>query len=231
MIKAIIFDFGQTLVNSADGFRAAEKEAQAKLFSTLGLTIQTDFLTNYRRLRKELHEQSNFSRKFLFHEIYYYYCLRPDEKMLEQWETEYWETVKANTLLFPEALGVLKALNEKYLVSMITNTQGQKTAGTHRISLFPEIEKFFQVIIVAGEDGIPPKPAPDSFRICLEKLQIKASEAVYVGDDYRIDVGGAREAGLHPIWLKHHSVKRNWPEVQISVPVITSLEQLRDFVD
>ena len=230
MIKAIIFDFGQTLVNSADGFRAAEKEAQAKLFSNLGLTIQKDFLTNYRRLRKELHEQSNFSRKFLFHEIYYYYCLTPNEKLLEQWETEYWETVKANTLLFPEALGVLKALNEKYQVSMITNTQGQKTAGTHRISLFPEIEKFFKVIIVAGEGGIPPKPAPDPFRICLDKLQIKASEAVYVGDDYRIDVGGARDAGLHPIWLKHHSVKRNWPEVQISVPVITSLEQLLDHI-
>jgi HAD superfamily hydrolase (TIGR01549 family) len=231
MIKAIIFDFGQTLVNSADGFRAAEKEAQAKLFSKLGLTIQTDFLTNYRRLRKELHEQSNFSRKFLFHEIYYYYCLTPNEKLLEQWETEYWETVKANTLLFPEALEVLKALNEKYQVSMITNTQGQKTAGTHRISLFPEIEKFFKVIIVAGENGIPPKPAPDPFRKCLEKLQIKASEAVYVGDDYRIDVCGARDAGLHPIWLKHHSVKRNWPEVQTSVSVITGLEQLRDFVD
>jgi HAD superfamily hydrolase (TIGR01549 family) len=231
MIKAIIFDFGQTLVNSADGFRAAEKEAQAKLFSKLGLTIQTDFLTNYRRLRKELHEQSNFSRKFLFHEIYYYYCLTPNEKLLEQWETEYWETVKANTLLFPEALGVLKALNEQYQVSMITNTQGQKTAGTHRISLFPEIEKFFKVIIVAGENGISPKPAPDPFRICLEKLQIRASEAVYVGDDFRIDVCGARDAGLHPIWLKHHGVKRNWPEVKTSVPVITSLEQLRDFVD
>jgi HAD superfamily hydrolase (TIGR01549 family) len=230
MIKAIIFDFGQTLVNSADGFRAAEKEAQAKLFSNLGLTIQTDFLTNYRRLRKELHEQSNFSRKFLFHEIYYYYCLTPNEKLLEQWETEYWETVKANTLLFPEALEVLKALNEKYQVSMITNTQGQKTAGTHRISLFPEIEKFFKVIIVAGENGIPPKPAPDPFRICLEKLQIKASEAVYVGDDYRIDVCGARDAGLHPIWLKHHSVKRNWPEVQTSVSVITGLEQLLDHI-
>ncbi len=231
MIKAIIFDFGQTLVNSAGGFRAAEKEAQAKLFSNLGLTIQEDFLTIYRRLRKELHGQSNFSRKFLFHEVYYYHCLSPDEKLLEQWETAYWETVKANTLLFPEALGVLKALNEKYQVSLITNTQGQKTAGTHRISLFPEIEKFFKVIIVAGEGGIPPKPDPDPFRVCLEQLQIKASEAVYVGDDYRIDVCGARDAGLHPIWLKHHSVQRNWPEVQTSVPIITSLEQLRDFVD
>jgi HAD superfamily hydrolase (TIGR01549 family) len=228
MIKAIIFDFGQTLVNSADGFRAAEKKAQAKLFSNLGLTIQQDFLAIYRRLRQELHEQSNFSRKFLFHEVYYYYCFTPDEKLLEQWETEYWETVKIHTSLFPEALKVLKYLNEQYQVALITNTQGQKSEGTHRISLYPELETYFKEIIVAGEGGVPPKPDPKPFRTCLEQLQIKACEAVYVGDDWRIDVCGAKDAGLHPIWIKHHSVKRNWPHIQTSVPVITSLEQLLD---
>jgi HAD superfamily hydrolase (TIGR01549 family) len=228
MIKAIIFDFGQTLVNSADGFRAAEKEAQAKLFSNLGLTIQEDFLANYRRRRKELHEKSNFSRKFLFHEIYYYYCHSPNEELLEQWETEYWETVKAHTSLFPEVPEVLKYLNERYQVALITNTQGQKSEGTHRISLYPELETYFKEIIVAGEGGVPPKPDPEPFRRCLAKLQIKASEAIYVGDDWRIDICGAGDAGLHSIWLKHHSVKRNWPQVQTSVPVITSLEQLLD---
>jgi HAD superfamily hydrolase (TIGR01549 family) len=228
MIKAVIFDFGQTLVNSADGFRTAEKEVQAKLFAGLGLTIWDDFLSNYRRLRKALHDQSNFSRKFLFHEVYFYYCLAPDDKLLEAWETEYWETVKANTAVFPEALDVLENLNENYQVAMITNTQGQRRSGTHRISLFPEIEKFFKVILVAGEGGIQPKPSAEPFRICLDKLNIKASEAVYVGDDYRIDVCGAADAGLHPIWLKHHSVNRNWPAVQTSMPVITSLRQLLD---
>jgi HAD superfamily hydrolase (TIGR01549 family) len=228
MIKAIIFDFGQTLVNSADGFRAAEKEAQAKLFSKLGLTIREDFLANYRRLRKALHGQSNFSRKFLFHEVYYYYCLAPEEKLLEQWETQYWETVKAHTALFPEVLEVLTYLNERYRVALITNTQGQKSEGTHRISLYPELETYFKEIIVAGEGGVPPKPDPQPFRVCLEKLQVEASEAVYVGDDWRIDICGAGDAGLHPIWLKHHSVKRNWPQVQSSVPVITSLKPLLD---
>ncbi|UCD79904.1 MAG: HAD family hydrolase [Desulfobacterales bacterium] len=228
MIKAIIFDFGQTLVDSANGFRTAEKKAQDKLFSNLGLTIREDFMNVYRRLRKAFHEQSNFSRKSLFHEIYFYYCLAPDEKSLDMWEAEYWETVKTRTSLFPEARQVLDSLNKKYKVALITNTQGQKTAGNHRISLFPELDKYFSVIIVAGEGGIPPKPDAEPFRICLEKLQIKASEAVYVGDDYRIDICGARDAGLHPIWLQHHSVRRNWPEIQTPVPVITSLEQLLD---
>ena len=52
MIKAILFDFGQTLVDAADGFRAAEKAAQAKLFANMSLTLHEDFMANYRRIRK-----------------------------------------------------------------------------------------------------------------------------------------------------------------------------------
>jgi HAD superfamily hydrolase (TIGR01549 family) len=228
MIKAIIFDFGQTLVNSADGFRAAEKQAQDILFANLGLTVREDFLAVYRRLRKEFHERSDFSRSSLWREVYFYYCLAPEPGQLEKWETQYWETVKSRTTAFPETAEALESLSSRYQIALITNTQGQKSTGTHRIALFPELEKFFRVILVAGEGGIPPKPAPEPFRLCLEKLKIPAGQAVYVGDDYRIDICGAGDCGLHPVWLKHASVRRNWPEVQTSVPVITSLKQLLD---
>ena len=226
MIKAVIFDFGQTLVDSADGFRTAEKQAQEKLFANLGLTIREDFLTIYRRLRKEFHGRSDFSRQSLWREVYYYYCLAPESGQLERWETEYWETVKACSTVFPEAEEVLQSLSARYEIALITNTQGQQSTGTHRLGLFPELEKFFRVIIVAGEGDIPPKPDEEPFRLCLERLNIAAGQAVYVGDDYRIDICGAGDCGLHPVWLKHSSVRRNWPDVKTSVPVITNLKQL-----
>jgi len=226
MLKAVIFDFGQTLVDSADGFRTAENEAQFKLFSNLGLTIRHEFLANYRKLRKAFHERSNFSRKSLWQEVYHYYCLSPDIDFIEKWENEYWETVKSHSKLFPEAEQVLEALSSRYDVALITNTQGQIRIGTHRISQFPELEKYFKVIIVAGEEGIPPKPDPKPFQLCLDELSIEASEAIYIGDDYRIDICGAKDAGLHPIWLKHYSVKRNWPDVKTNVPIITRLDEL-----
>ena len=226
MIKAVIFDFGQTLVDSANGFRMAEKEAQDKLFVNLGLTVKEDFLATYRRLRKEFHDRSNFSRNSLWQEVFYYYCVAVDSALLVRWETEYWETVKNHTALFPEVSRVLDALRTRYEIALITNTQGQKSTGTHRISLYPELENYFSVIIVAGEGGTPPKPDPRPFYQCLDRLKISPSEAVYIGDDWRIDICGARDAGMHPIWLKHHTVQRNWPEVGDSVPVITSLEEL-----
>jgi putative hydrolase of the HAD superfamily len=63
-------------------------------------------------------------------------------------------------------------------------------------------------------------------RMCLEELGLDPSEAVYIGDDYRIDICGARDAGLHPIWIKHHLVKRNWPDVETTISVISSLDEL-----
>jgi HAD superfamily hydrolase (TIGR01549 family) len=228
MIKAVIFDFGQTLVDSADGFREAEKEAQDKLFKNLGLSNRENFLSIYRLLRREFHDRSDFSRRSLFNEVYYYYCLAADEKQLERWETEYWETVKAHTNIFPEAEAVLTTLNARYTVALITNTQGQRTSETHRINYFPELEKFFKLIVVAGEGEIPAKPDPEPFRRCLAKLEIAPSEAVYVGDDYRIDVCGAQAAGMHAVWIQHYSVNRSWPKVEATVPIITCLDQLLD---
>ena len=226
MIKAVIFDFGQTLVDSAGGFRKAEKEAQERLFAKLGLTVREDFLALYRRYRQEFHDRSNFSRSALWQEVFYYYCVAVDLDLLVRWETEYWETVRNHTTLFSEAKDVLAALLSRYEIALITNTQGQRSTGNHRISLYPELENFFSVIIVAGEGGTPTKPDPRPFHECLEKLGILPSEAVYVGDDWRIDICGARDAGMHAIWLKHHTVQRNWPEVDNPGPVITRLDEL-----
>jgi FMN phosphatase YigB (HAD superfamily) len=226
MIKAVIFDFGQTLVDSANGFRQAEKEAQEKLFGHLALSLREKFTERYRQIRKNFHDRSNFSRRAMWRDVYHYYCLMPDEALLDTWETEYWATVKAHSVLFPETPGVLEQLGTQFQVALITNTQGQPVSGTHRIRQFPELETYFRIIIVAGENGIPPKPDAVPFRMCVDALGVAPSDAVYVGDDWRIDICGARDAGLHPVWIKHESVKRNWPEVTPDVPVITRLDQL-----
>jgi FMN phosphatase YigB (HAD superfamily) len=181
---------------------------------------------HYRQVRQDFHDRSNFSRRAMWRDVYHYYCLMPDEALLDTWETEYWATVKAHSVLFPETPGVLEQLGTQFQVALITNTQGQPVSGTHRIRQFPELETYFRIIIVAGENGIPPKPDAVPFRMCVDALGVAPSEAVYVGDDWRIDVCGSRDAGLSPVWIKHESVKRNWPEVTPDVPVITRLDQL-----
>jgi len=224
--KAIIFDFGQTLADSAGGFRTAEKEAETKIFADLGLESWPDFLTHYRQFRQEFHSRSNFSRRAIWWAVYLHYGREPDQESLLAAERNYWETVKSKTRPFPEAAVVLAQLATNYRLALITNSQGQPASEKHRLALFPELAALFEVIIVAGEAGLPPKPQPEPFLLCLEKLSLAPAEAIYVGDDWRIDICGAQEVGMQPVWLQHHSVSRKWPSVETSVPIITSLEQL-----
>ena len=227
MIRAIIFDFGQTLVDSADGFRMAEKEMQQKAFAALGLADREEFLMVYRRIRAAFHARSHFSRKAILEGVLRHYGQDKDPGLLEEWETDYWEQIRSMTRVFPEAEDVLDALGTSgYRLAMITNAQGQKQEGKHRLGNYPQLERFFGIIIVAGEGGIPPKPDPAPFFLCLERLGLPAEEAVYVGDDWRIDICSSEAVGMHPVWLQHHTVQRKWPVVESSAPVIHSLERL-----
>ncbi len=228
MIKGIIFDFGQTLVDSSRGFKVAEKQVQKNIYSDLNLTLWEDFIYNYRRIRKSCKGDFNFSRRSMWKKIYTLYRSKWDEELLITWEHQYWEKVKYFTKPFPETVHTLAKLNEKYILAVITNTQGQVISDSHRIADFPDFERIFKTIIIAGEPGIPPKPDPMPFRICLEKLGLRKEQVVFVGDDWHIDIVGSMRAGLNAVWLKHHLVKRNWPEVNQSVPVITSIDQLPD---
>jgi len=229
-IKAVLFDFGQTLVDSADGFRTAEKRAKEILFKDIcrkiGPVQWEAFLSRYREIRKAFHARSQLARPDIWRAVYGAFGAEEDASRLNTWERAYWETVKSKTNPFPETREVLASLSRSYRLGLVTNTQGQKSGGTHRIALFPGIERFFEVIVVAGEGDVPPKPDPRAFSAALDAMRIAPAEAVYVGDDWRNDVCGARDAGLQPVWLKHHSVTRNWPEGSGDVVVIDDLRHL-----
>jgi putative hydrolase of the HAD superfamily len=148
--------------------------------------------------------------------------------MLEKWEDDYWLTVKARTVLFPETLNTLEGLARCYMLAVITNTQAQAGAQKHRLIETPHLTDYFKTVIVAGESGIPPKPDRNAFMVCLKTLSIDPDQAVYVGDDWYTDIRGAAEVGIQPIWIKHHLLSRSWPQpdTDVSVPVITSLDSL-----
>ncbi len=228
MIKAVIFDFCQTLVDSADGFRAAEKHVQEKIFADLALTDSQEFLGNYRRLRQKFADGLRFCRVSLWQEVYWYYCRDVDLAALERWQGEYWLQVSTTTFAFPEAQDVVTGLATSYKLGLITNTDTRTDAAREQIDQFPELKECFSAIILAGKGGVPAKPDRGAFAACLDELGVAADEAVFVGDDWRIDICGASGARIQPVWLQHRSSPRNYPDVETSVPIITDLRPLLD---
>jgi putative hydrolase of the HAD superfamily len=83
-----------------------------------------------------------------------------------------------------------------------------------------EMRPYFDLTLASGEVGIR-KPEPGVFHAALERLQAKARESIYVGDNYWADVVGARRAGLTPVLFDPY---RLFPEA--GCLVLDSIDEL-----
>ncbi len=127
MIRAIIFDFGQTLVDSSNGFRLAEKEAERQIFSHLKFPSWNDFLADYRKIRKDFHTRSEFSRASLWRAVYDHYGVSVGFDLLDAWEDALGDRPKRDRTLSRDNLCANRTLLE------ISTGRHHEPAGSGRL--------------------------------------------------------------------------------------------------
>lgn len=89
----------------------------------------------------------------------------------------------------------LERLKERGLrLAVVSNSDGRIESAFHQAGLFDYFDFFIDSFLVGVE-----KPDPRIFHIALERANVDAPEAIYVGDLYSVDVAGAKEAGLAPV--------------------------------
>ncbi|MDI7276518.1 MAG: HAD-IIIA family hydrolase [Anaerolineae bacterium] len=93
----------------------------------------------------------------------------------------------------------LQALHPHYRLVMATNAADSGRdlvlAALRRVAL----DGHFDAVYTARELGAR-KPEPAFYQAMLQALGCPPHEATMVGDDYRVDVCGAKQAGLRAIW-------------------------------
>jgi len=99
--------------------------------------------------------------------------------------------------LYDDVLPVLAALQRAGCrLGIISNWNWSLNEWVERAGLTP----FFEVVVGSAYAGCQ-KPHPAIFQRALERMDVPAQRAVYVGDRYETDVVGARAAGLAAILL------------------------------
>jgi HAD superfamily hydrolase (TIGR01549 family) len=114
--------------------------------------------------------------------------------------TNLWENVIAGT----EA--ALTALARRYRLGVVSNANGTVRKKLARVGL----GHFFETVVDSAEEGIE-KPDPRLFGVALERLGVRADESAYVGDIFKVDVIGARRAGLFAILIDPRGVHGDKP--------------------
>lgn len=101
---------------------------------------------------------------------------------------------------FDDVTPALERLRTRYRLATLSNGN----ADLRRIGL----AGYFDASICAREVGAA-KPDSRCFARLIEALQLDAHEVMYVGDEPRHDIEGARAFGLVPVWVNRGA--RSWP--------------------
>ncbi|AFK23115.1 putative hydrolase related to 2-haloalkanoic acid dehalogenase [Pyrococcus sp. ST04] len=65
-----------------------------------------------------------------------------------------------------------------------------------------EIDDFFEHVIISDFEGVK-KPHPKIFRKALKAFNIRADEALMVGDRLYSDIYGAKQVGMKTVWFRY----------------------------
>jgi len=125
-------------------------------------------------------------------------------------------------ILFDDVLPTLKTLKQQnFILGLLTNVAKDMNSICRGLGLEPYLD-----FIVTSQEVGADKPRPPIFLAALERAEVNASEAVHVGDQYKLDVVGARGVGITPILIDRYDL---YPEVS-DCPRIRNLTEVAQYL-
>ena len=120
--------------------------------------------------------------------------------------------------IFDDTLSTLKELDDRGLIlGLISNVVQDMEPTYTELGLQPYLD-FKVTSAEVGHD----KPNPEIFQAALNKAQVNPEEVVYIGDQYDIDVVGARGVGMKALLIDRNDY---FPDVT-DCPRIRSLTEV-----
>jgi phosphoglycolate phosphatase len=193
-LRAVIFDLDGTLMDTSCEIDAA----LARTFTELGIAplSRREVESLVGRGVRSLVERALASRKET----------RDPGPVLERFEHHYEALVATEARLFPralEGLELLRARNRK--LAVVTN---KPRLFTEKLLESAGVAGHFGSV-VAGDDGIPRKPAGDMLAAACSQLGTQPAETLMLGDSDN-DVLAARAAGC-PVWCVPYGYNEGRP--------------------
>jgi putative hydrolase of the HAD superfamily len=202
--RAVLFDLGNTLVSyyRADEFPNVLRRCLATCLAELKPATTTEPDEELFNLALSLNQEaSNHAVRPLAERLSTLFPEhRNDTRVVERLSTAFLKPIFATACLDPDAIPVLEALRTQgHSLAIVSNTPWGSAARAwrdelNRHGLFAAVH----TAVFCVEVGFR-KPHPAPFRRALEALDVSARDALFVGDDARWDVLGARAAGLRPL--------------------------------
>ncbi|WP_407886151.1 HAD family hydrolase [Levilactobacillus sp. N40-8-2] len=208
MIKAVVFDVDDTLYDQKAPFEAA-------LAPILNLPQDFDLNMTFQTYRQQSSQayaqvadgrwsQQEMAVKRLNTALLAQQLPAVDVQSALDFQRAY-TTGLRQIELFPGLETALDQLSEQYQLGIITN--GNTDAQLAKVMQLQMHRWLTRDTIITSEEAGLAKPDPQIFTLMNRKLNLRASEVAYVGDNYSMDVKAAKQAGWHAFWFNHRNLE------------------------
>jgi len=120
------------------------------------------------------------------------------------------------------ALELVTLLHARLRVGVVTNnTVAEQQEKLATFGFAPHVD----VLVTSEEVGVG-KPDPQIFRLALTKLGCDPYEAVMIGDAWVQDVLGATAAGIRALWLNRNGLPHPDPAVAMQISCLHPAEDI-----
>lgn len=217
MIKAVLFDFDETLQDRTLAF-------EGYMDSFLD-EFCPDISTDEREKRKQdMRTTGNggYVNRVEWCSLLCEMWGWKDAPPAEELAYHYDKTFGDHNVIFENSAPLLKELKRRgYIVGVITN--GPSMLQNHKMDT-SSLRPYCDIVVVSGDVGVH-KPDPALFIYTAEKLGLSPDECVYVGDHPVNDIKGALDAGMHAIrmnwgWFKNQDLRNDVPVIENIIDVL-----------
>jgi putative hydrolase of the HAD superfamily len=222
LIRAVLFDYGGTLVQMERPWSELKPEAIRSEYAVLsrnGLAVdyETYLTLNESAFRKyaglEAIEDKDIpdATKYLDLVGGVFPSMPRDwqEHVAAQANEAFWRTITDNLSPRADARATLERLRSLGLrLSVVSNHHNAQSLRGHLGRL--QLSLYFSHILASSELGFR-KPDPRIIAKSLELLGVRGDEALFVGDSREFDVEGAKRAGVRSILILNRSKEEASP--------------------
>lgn len=196
MIKAIIFDLDNTLVDFMTLKRAAiDAAANAMIDAGLDLTLD-----NIKERITGIYDAEGMEYQMVFDKLLKEALGKVDYKIMSAGIVAYRKAREAALKPYPGVLPALIELIKMGLKLAVVSDAPSKEAWL-RLS-YINFHHFFDVVITYDETR-ERKPSPVPFNLALKELELKAEECLMIGDWAERDMVGAKAVGMKTVFARY----------------------------
>lgn len=192
MIKAILFDLDNTLI---DFLTMKKRSTEAAVTAMIDSGLRMSYKRAYDLMFK-MYEKFGIEDQTIFQKFIKKVVGKVDYKILSAAIVAYRKVKAGQLVTYPHVRSTLLKLKGKGLKLGVVSDAPRLQAWLRLTEM--NLVEFFDIVL-GYEDTGHLKPSPAPFRKALKKMKLKASEVIFIGDNPRRDIVGAKKVGMKTV--------------------------------